>query len=81
MRFRLLKDSLELTKNSAQHAKGLTKKRPVDRIERELYSMRAWMFGIHQEMFRREVVKAHPTKSIDVLEVYGDARPLELQGP
>ncbi|GJT68458.1 hypothetical protein Tco_1019938 [Tanacetum coccineum] len=49
----------------------------MDKIEWELYSMRVWMFRILSEMFRKDAVEARPTESIDVLALYGDARPPE----
>ncbi|GKA33220.1 hypothetical protein Tco_0719587 [Tanacetum coccineum] len=52
-----------------------------DRIERELYWIRGWLSRLQSEITRRGVVEAHPTESIDVLAVYGDAWPSELQGP
>ncbi|GJV62088.1 hypothetical protein Tco_1468188 [Tanacetum coccineum] len=52
-----------------------------DRIERKLYSMRAWVFGFMSEVMGRGAVEARPSESIDVLAVYGDAKRLEPQGP
>ncbi|GJR99674.1 hypothetical protein Tco_0316183 [Tanacetum coccineum] len=52
-----------------------------DRIERELYSIRVWLSRLQSEMIRRGAIEARPIKSIDVLAVYGDARPSGSQGP
>ncbi|GJY79947.1 hypothetical protein Tco_0492698 [Tanacetum coccineum] len=52
-----------------------------DKIEMDLYIMRVWISMIQLEMFGREVMEARPTESIDVLAVYGDARPSRSQGP
>ncbi|GJW63470.1 putative reverse transcriptase domain-containing protein [Tanacetum coccineum] len=72
----MLKTHWESAKISATFT-GIDK----DMIEGELYNMRAWMFAIQQEMFRREAVEARPIESIDVLAVYEDARLSDSQGP
>ncbi|GKC64440.1 hypothetical protein Tco_1097038 [Tanacetum coccineum] len=71
---RMLKTHLKYAETRATFT-GVDK----DKIERELYSMRAWLFGIQQEMLRREALEARPTESIDVQAVYRDARPQESQ--
>ncbi|GJV26833.1 putative reverse transcriptase domain-containing protein [Tanacetum coccineum] len=52
-----------------------------DRIERELCSMRVWVFGFMFEVIGRGVVEASPNESIDVLGVYGDAKHSESTMP
>ncbi|GKB73160.1 hypothetical protein Tco_0934572 [Tanacetum coccineum] len=51
------------------------------RLEYELYSERAQMHAIQQELYWRGFEENRPTKSIDVLATYGDADPPELQEP
>ncbi|GJY82459.1 hypothetical protein Tco_0495835, partial [Tanacetum coccineum] len=51
------------------------------RLEWELYSVRAQMHAIQQELYWRGFEENHPTESIDVLATYGDADPPELQEP
>ncbi|GJS14887.1 hypothetical protein Tco_0409359 [Tanacetum coccineum] len=52
-----------------------------DRIKMELYMMRDMLTGLQLEITRRGAKEARPTESINILAVYGDARPLEPQGP
>nr|GEV47224.1 hypothetical protein [Tanacetum cinerariifolium] len=52
-----------------------------DRIERVLFSMRVWVSRFMSEVMGRGVLEARPSKSIDVLVVYGDAQHCEPQGP
>ncbi|GKD31016.1 hypothetical protein Tco_1241794 [Tanacetum coccineum] len=51
------------------------------RLECDLYSVRAQMHAIQQELYWRGFEENRPTKSIDVLATYGDVDPLELQEP
>ncbi|GKB22426.1 hypothetical protein Tco_0861827 [Tanacetum coccineum] len=51
------------------------------RLECELYSVRAQMHAIQQELYWTGFEENHPTESIDVLATYGYADPLELQEP
>ncbi|GJS11508.1 hypothetical protein Tco_0368304 [Tanacetum coccineum] len=51
------------------------------RLEYELYSVRAQMHAIQQELYGRGFEENDPTESIDVLATYGDADPPELQEP
>ncbi|GJZ29459.1 retrovirus-related pol polyprotein from transposon TNT 1-94 [Tanacetum coccineum] len=44
-----------------------------DHIERELYWIRGWFSGLQLEIIRRGAMEVYPSKSIDVLAVYGDA--------
>ncbi|GKA11814.1 hypothetical protein Tco_0691360 [Tanacetum coccineum] len=51
------------------------------RLECELYSVRAQMHVMQQELYWRGFKENHPTESIDVLATYGDADPPKLQEP
>ncbi|GJZ10855.1 hypothetical protein Tco_0545614 [Tanacetum coccineum] len=51
------------------------------RLEYELYSVRAQMHAMQQELYWRGFEENRPTESIDVLATYGDADPPELQEP
>ncbi|GJZ01455.1 hypothetical protein Tco_0519416 [Tanacetum coccineum] len=51
------------------------------RLECKLYSVRAQMHAIQQELYWRGFKENRPTESIDVLATYGDADPPELQEP
>ncbi|GJV71181.1 hypothetical protein Tco_1491176, partial [Tanacetum coccineum] len=51
------------------------------RLECELYSVRAQMHAMQQELYWRVFKENRPTESIDVLATYGDADPPELQEP
>ncbi|GJR17230.1 hypothetical protein Tco_0965757 [Tanacetum coccineum] len=52
-----------------------------DKIKKEFFSMRVWVSGFMYEVMGRGIVEARPSKSIDVLAVYGDAKHSESQGP
>nr|GEW34839.1 hypothetical protein [Tanacetum cinerariifolium]GFA12949.1 hypothetical protein [Tanacetum cinerariifolium] len=56
-------------------------KEEFQRIEREIFNMHIWVSGLLSEAIGRGVVEARPSESIDVLAVYGDARPARSQGP
>ncbi|GKD94902.1 hypothetical protein Tco_1374739 [Tanacetum coccineum] len=51
------------------------------RLECELYSVRAQMHAIQQELYWTGFEENHHTESIDVLATYGYVDPLELQEP
>ncbi|GJX21693.1 hypothetical protein Tco_0226138 [Tanacetum coccineum] len=51
------------------------------RLECELYSVRAQLQAIQQDLYLRGFEENHPTESIDVLATCGDADPPELQEP
>ncbi|GKC45046.1 reverse transcriptase domain-containing protein [Tanacetum coccineum] len=51
------------------------------RLECELYSVRAQIHAIQQELYWRGFEENRLTESIDVLATYGDADPPELQEP
>ncbi|GJZ44265.1 putative reverse transcriptase domain-containing protein [Tanacetum coccineum] len=52
-----------------------------DKIKKEFFSMRVWVSGFMYEVMGRGIVEARPSKSIDVLAVYGDVKHSESQGP
>nr|GEZ41846.1 replication protein A 70 kDa DNA-binding subunit B [Tanacetum cinerariifolium] len=60
---------------------SVSDKEEFQRIEREIFNMHIWVSGLLSEAIGRGAVEARPSESIDVLAVYGDARPARSQVP
>ncbi|GJT16882.1 retrovirus-related pol polyprotein from transposon TNT 1-94 [Tanacetum coccineum] len=77
----IYKEEIERLKTRVESAEVRATLATMDKdwIERELYMIRDMLTGLQLEITKRGVEEARPTESIDVLAVYGDARPSKPQ--